>query len=147
MPNNLTAFFSPKSIAVIGASRSPKKIGNILIRNIMSLGFVGKIYPINPTAKTILKNKCFKDISEVPETPDLVIISIPAAFVPEVLKKVGEKGSKNAVVISAGFKESGENGATLEKQIQDISTKYGINLLGPNCLGFFSAAQRDRFGS
>jgi len=138
MPNNLTAFFSPKSIAVIGASRSPKKIGNILIRNIMSLGFVGKIYPINPTAKTILKNKCFKDISEVPETPDLVIISIPAAFVPEVLKKVGEKGSKNAVVISAGFKESGENGATLEKQIQDISTKYGINLLGPNCLGFFS---------
>jgi len=138
MPNNLTAFFSSKSIAIVGASRSPKKVGNILIKNIMSSGFDGKIYPINPTAKTILKNKCFKDISEVPEIPDLVIISIPAVFVPEVLEKVGEKGSKNVVVISAGFKESGENGATLERQIQEISNKYEINLLGPNCLGFFS---------
>ena len=88
MPNNLTAFFSPKSIAIVGASRSPKKIGNILIKNIISSGFVGNIYPINPTAKTILKNKCFKDISEVPETLDLVAISIPAKFVPETLEKV-----------------------------------------------------------
>jgi len=136
MPKNLTAFFSPKSIAIIGASRSAKKVGAVILKNLIGSGFKGKIYPVNPKAKTIQKIKCFKNITDIPETPDLVIISIPAPFIPEVLEQVGEKGTKNVVVISAGFKESGEEGQKLEKQIIDISKKYKINLLGPNCLGF-----------
>lgn len=136
MPKNLTAFFSPKSIAIVGASRSPKKVGSVILKNLVESGFKGKIYPVNPEAKLIQKIKCFKDLADLPETPDLVIICIPAFFVLEVLKKSGEKGIKNAVVISAGFKETGSEGAKLEKELVDISSKYEINLMGPNCLGF-----------
>jgi len=136
MPKNLTAFFSPNSIAIIGASRTPKKVGAVILKNLIESGYKGKIYPVNPGAKNIQKIKCYKNISEVPETPDLVIISIPANFIPEILVQIGEKGTKNVVVISAGFKETGIEGAKLEKEIVEISKKYEVNLLGPNCLGF-----------
>lgn len=136
MPKNLTALFSPKSIAIIGASRSSKKVGNSLLRNLIESGFKGKIYPINPSAKTILKKKCYEDISLVPEVPDLAIIAIPALATSGVLKQVGERGIKSAVVISAGFKETGAEGKKLEDELIDISKKYEIELLGPNCLGF-----------
>lgn len=136
MPKNLTAFFSPKSVSIIGASRTPGKVGYVILKNLIDSGFKGEIYPINPSAKTILKKKCYKSISEVPETPDLVVISIPANPAVEVLNEIGEKGVKNIVIISAGFKETGAEGQKLEKQLEEISKKYEINLLGPNCLGF-----------
>lgn len=136
MPKNLTAFFSPKSISVVGASRSPKKVGAVILKNLIESGYKGVLYPINQEAKTISKIKCYKRILDLPETPDLVIISIPSPFVSQILKEVGEKGSKNVVIISAGFKETGAEGEALEKEIISISKDFGINILGPNCLGF-----------
>lgn len=138
MPKNLNELFSPKSIAIVGASRSPDKVGTVVLKNILGSGFKGPVYPINPNAESIEGKTCYKDISEVPEIPDLVIIAIPAASVPEVLTKIGERGTKNVLVLSAGFKEIGEDGAKLEKQLEEISKKYEINLLGPNCLGFMN---------
>jgi len=136
MPKNLNVLFSPKSIAIVGASRSPKKVGAVILKNLIESGYKGFLYPINQEAKTISKIKCYKRILDLPETPDLVIISIPSPFVSQILKEVGEKGSKNVVIISAGFKETGAEGEALEKEIISISKDFGINILGPNCLGF-----------
>ncbi len=136
MPTELVSFFYPKSVAIIGASRSPEKLGTIILKNIRESGFTGKIYPVNPHADSINDIKAYPDITKLPETPELVIISIPSCQVVEVLKQVGEKGTKNVVVLSAGFKEIGEEGAKLEKNLVEIVKKHEINLLGPNCLGF-----------
>lgn len=136
MPKNLTAFFSPKSIAIVGASRSPKKVGAVILKNLIESGYKGVLYPINQEAKTLSKIKCYKKLSDLPEIPELVIISIPSIYVSQVLKEAGEKGSKNVVIISAGFKETGAEGKSLEDAVVSISKEYGINILGPNCLGF-----------
>ena len=136
MPKNLNVLFSPNSIAIVGASRSPKKVGAVILKNLISSGYKGVLYPINQEAKTINKIKCYKSINDLPETPDLVIISIPASAVPQILKEAGEKGTKNVVIISAGFKEIGPDGESIEKEIVSISKDFGINMLGPNCLGF-----------
>jgi len=136
MPAELVNLFYPKSVAIIGASRSPEKLGTIILKNIQESGFSGKIYPVNPHADNINNLKAYPDVTELPETPELAIISIPACQVVEVLKQVGEKGTKNAVILSAGFKEVGEEGAKLEKSLVEAAKKHDINLLGPNCLGF-----------
>lgn len=133
---DLTALFSPKSVTVIGASRSPEKVGAIVLKNIIGSGYTGKIYPINPNTEEINGLKCFKDINLLPETPDLAVIALPSTLVLETLTQIGEKGIKNAVIFSAGFKEIGEEGEKLENELIDIAGKYGINVLGPNCLGF-----------
>ncbi|MFA6981559.1 MAG: acetate--CoA ligase family protein [Patescibacteria group bacterium] len=136
MPKNLDAFFSPKSVAIIGASRTPEKVGAVVFKNVVESGFTGEVYPVNPNAENIDGKKCYKDVSELPNVPDLAIVAIPAAAILDVMNKMGEKGIKNVMVLSAGFKETGEEGAKLEKQLEDVAKKYEINLLGPNCLGF-----------
>jgi len=136
MPTELVSFFYPKSVAIIGASRSPEKLGTIILKNIQESGFSGKIYPVNPHADNINDIKAYSDIVELPETPELAIISIPSCQVVGVLKQVGEKGIKNVIVLSAGFKEVGEEGAKLEKSLVEVAKIHAINLLGPNCLGF-----------
>lgn len=136
MAKDLTALFCPKSVAIIGASRTPDKVGAIVLKNIISSGFTGKVYPVNPNVEQIGSLKCYPDISSLPEVPDLAVIAIPAASVLEVLTQVGEKGIKNAVIFSAGFKETGEEGKKLEEELINIAQKYNINVLGPNCLGF-----------
>jgi len=136
MPTDLATFFYPKSVAIVGASRSPEKLGAIILKNIKESGFKGEIFPINPNAQEIQDMKTYPDVSQLPSSPELVIIAIPACQVLEVVKQAGEKGSKNIVVLSAGFKEEGEEGAKLEKQLSELAEKLEINLLGPNCLGF-----------
>lgn len=136
MPKNLNSLFSPKSIAVVGASRTPEKVGAVVLKNIVDSKFAGKVYAVNPNIESIGSIKCYKTVSDLPEVVDLAIICIPSAFVLEALNQIGEKGIKNVVVISAGFKEIGEEGAKLEIQLQEVSKKYELNLLGPNCLGF-----------
>ncbi|MBN1168918.1 acetate--CoA ligase family protein [Candidatus Woesebacteria bacterium] len=136
MEKDLSGFLMPKSVAVVGASRSPEKVGSIVLRNIKTSNFPGKVYAVNPNAQDIEGIQCFPDVTSLPETPDLAIIAIPAIKVNDVLKQVGEKGIKNAVVLSAGFKEIGEIGEKLEKELQETSEKYQLNMLGPNCLGF-----------
>ncbi len=136
MPIELTALFSPRSIAVIGASKSPEKLSHVILKNIVDSKYDGKVWAVNKNVEDIGKTKCFPDVASLPETPDLAIIVIPATSVSEVLDQCGQKGIKNAVVISAGFKEVGGEGAQLEKKLEEISKKHQINLLGPNCLGF-----------
>lgn len=136
MGKNLQSLFSPKSIAIVGASQSPEKVGAIILKNIIASKFPGKVYPVNPSAESISGLKCYPNVASLPEIVDLSLIAIPAASVNQVLNEIGEKGIKNVVVYSAGFKEIGSEGKILEDALIQISQKYGINLLGPNCLGF-----------
>lgn len=126
----------PKSIAVIGASSSPEKVGAIILKNILASKFPGKVYPVNPNTKSINSLKCYPNVTSLPEIVDLALIAIPSAGVNQVLNEIGEKGIKNVVVYSAGYKEIGGKGKVLEDALIKTSQKYGLNLLGPNCLGF-----------
>jgi len=133
---NLQFLFSPRSVAVIGASSSPEKVGAIVLKNIIASKFSGKIYPVNPNAETISRLKCYPNITSLPEIVDLALIAIPSVGVNQVLEEIGEKGIKNVVVFSAGYKEVGQEGKVLEETLIQVCQKYEINLLGPNCLGF-----------
>ena len=130
---NLDSVFYPKSVALIGASTKPQSVGNDILKNLIEQGYQGGIYPVNPTAEEILGKKCYSSVLEIKESVELVIVAVPAKFVPQVLRESGEKGAKSAIVISAGFKEMGN--LDLEKEIVDICKQYDISLIGPNCLG------------
>ncbi len=126
--------FHPKSIAVVGASEKPEKVGYGILRNLFS--FKGKLFPVNPKYSEIFGIPCFPSIREIPEKVDCAVIAVPAPKVPEILKECGEKGVRLAVVISAGFSESGAEGGKLQELITKIAQDYGIRVLGPNTLGF-----------
>ena len=128
--------FTPRSIAIIGASRNPAKVGHTILKNAIKSGYKGRIYPINPKAEEILGVKCYKSILDVPEEVNLAVIAIPAHAVLDVAEECGEKGVKYLVVISAGFKEIGGEGVDRERKLISIGKKYGMRILGPNCLGF-----------
>lgn len=136
MERDLKGLFEPKSIAIVGASREPKKVGAIVLKNIITSGYKGRIYPINPNIKNIGQLKFHKNISELPEVPDLVIVAVPAKIANLILEEAGKFGIKNAVIFSAGYKEEGLEGKVLETELRTIAERYQINLLGPNCLGF-----------
>ncbi len=132
-------FLSPQSIAVIGASRDNKKLGAAIVKNLIDHGYQGRLYPVNSKAHRILHLKCYPSIDKIEDEIDLAIIVIPATFVSSILAQCGEKKVKNIVIISAGFKETGEVGKRLENQILQLQKKYQFNVLGPNCLGFINS--------
>jgi len=138
----LDTIFHPSSIAVIGASRHPGSVGHSLLANLIDSRFRGIVYPVNPKAKGILGIKSYRSITDIPDSIDLAVIIVPAVFVGDVLIECGEKGIKGAVVISAGFKEIGGRGVQLEKNVKSIIEKYGISLVGPNCLGVINTDPR-----
>ncbi|MBS7606402.1 MAG: acetate--CoA ligase family protein [Candidatus Bathyarchaeia archaeon] len=138
----LEAFFNPRTIAVIGVSREPWKVGHRIFRNIVESGFSGGLYPINPNADEILGFKCYKSVKDVPSDVDLAVVVVPAKIVPSVIEDCGVKGVKGVVVISAGFGETGREGAQLEREIVNICRRYGMRLQGPNCLGIISVQSR-----
>ncbi|HDM88485.1 MAG TPA: acetyl CoA synthetase, partial [Candidatus Bathyarchaeota archaeon] len=117
---SLKAFFNPRSVAVIGASREPRKVGHKILKNLIDYGFKGEIYPINPNAEEILGCRCYSSVLDVPSEIDLSIIAVPSKIVPNVAEECGVKGVKGIVVISAGFSETGREGARLEKKLLDI---------------------------
>ncbi len=130
-------FFNPNSVAIVGASPKPGKVGNVILANFKKR-FKGRIYPVNPKHEEIMGLRCYPSIKDLPETPDLVIIAIPAPKVPQVLRDAGEKGVKATIIITGGFRETGtEEGKRLEEEILKISREYGIRILGPNCLGIY----------
>ncbi len=137
---DLHTLFAPRSIAVIGASTRPGSVGYALTENLLKNGFAGKIYPVNPKTDTLFGLPCYKNISAIPHDVDLAIIIIPAAGVPAVLRETGTKGVRAAIIISSGFKETGDIGKTLEEEITSIARESDIALLGPNCLGFLHPA-------
>lgn len=128
-------FLDPKSVAVIGASREPGKLGYAVLENIIKSGFKGPIYPINPNAPEILGLPCYTSVLNTPETVDLVVITVPAKFVAGVLDECGRRGVKGAIIITAGFREVGSAGAQLERELIRIAEQYGMRLIGPNVLG------------
>ena len=136
---DLDKLFNPSSVAVIGASSQEGKVGHIVVENIVSGGFKGNIYPINPkTDGEIQGLKAYKNIKDVPEKVDLVIVAIPSAAVIQATKECGEAGVGNMVILTAGFKEVGEEGAKLEEELVRLVNKYNINLIGPNSIGTIS---------
>ncbi|MFA6533826.1 MAG: acetate--CoA ligase family protein [Patescibacteria group bacterium] len=138
----LDKLFSPRSVAVIGASRDKQKLGHQVLANILKYGYRGKVYPVNPAAGKILGLKCYRSALEIKGAVDLAVVAVPAAVVPQVLAECGQKKIPSAIVISAGFKEIGGAGAILEAEIKAIAKQYSINLLGPNCLGIMDVVSR-----
>ena len=139
---SLESFFNPKSVAVVGASRQRGKVGYEILANMIEAGYEGQIYPVNPKTDTIEGLKCYPDIKSIGKTPDLVIIIIPAKFVPEIMQQCAKVGVKSVIIITAGFKEVGEEGRELEKQIVQIARRAGIRIIGPNCLGIIAPANK-----
>jgi acetyl coenzyme A synthetase (ADP forming)-like protein len=134
-PRGLDAVFRPRSIAVIGASRDVDSIGGQIFHNLLSHGFEGPVYPVNPRSPVVQSIHAYARVADLPDPVDLAIVVVPAALVLETLEACGKKGVRAAVVISAGFKETGAAGARLERAAVEITRRYGMRLVGPNCLG------------
>ncbi|KPL84251.1 hypothetical protein SE15_03635 [Thermanaerothrix daxensis] len=135
MRSDLRPFFAPAGVALIGASDNPSKLSHGILKNMISYGYQGAVYPVNPKAKSILGLTCYPDIRQVPDPVDLAVIIIPAPAVPEALEACGERGVHAAIIISGGFKEVGPEGAALEKICLEIARKHHMRLIGPNCVG------------
>jgi len=131
----LSSFFRPKSIAVIGASKTPGKIGHSVLANVISSRYSGEIYPVNPKETEILGKRCYPDVSALTGRVDLAVIAVPAQGVFEVARQCGEAGVRFLVVITAGFKETGSQGLQRERDLVAICRQYGMRMVGPNCLG------------
>jgi acetyl coenzyme A synthetase (ADP forming)-like protein len=131
----LDDIFNPSSVAVIGASREPGKLGHAVLTNIVEHGFSGTVYPINPKADEILGYKSYPSVLQVPDPIDLAVIVIPSKYVAAVLEECGQKGVKGVIVISAGFREVGGEGMKMERELISIVEKHGMRMVGPNCLG------------
>ena len=129
-----SVFLSPESIAIIGASDKEGSVGRTITSNIMN-GFKGTVYPISPSRPTVFGKKAYKSVLDVPDTISLAVIVIKNVLVPTVLEECGRKKIGGAIVITAGFKEVDEEGARLERQLKEIADRYGMEMIGPNCLG------------
>ncbi len=133
--SSLKELFEPSSLAVIGASSNPAKIGHEVLRNIIDSGYSGRIFPVNPRTPEILGLKTYTSVEKIPIPVDLAVVAIPSAFVPGVMEECAEKGVKAAIIISGGFREVGEEGKRLERSLIEIAEKSGIRIVGPNCQG------------
>ena len=132
---SLDALFRPRSVAVIGASRERGTIGAEIFHNLLEHGFRGPVYPVNPKADVVQSVRAYPSIADVPGPVDLAVIVVPAVAAGEILEACGKAGVKAAVVISAGFKETGDAGRERERALVACARKYGMRILGPNCLG------------
>jgi len=136
--NNLDCLFAPRSIAVVGTSRSKGSIGREILHNLVDYGFQGPVYPVNPKADFIHSMKAYPSVSAIPEPVDLAVIVVPKKYVFDAVKECGDKGVRGIVVISAGFKEIGEKGQKLEKELVKLVKSYGMRMVGPNCMGIIN---------
>ncbi len=137
-PEHVQALLSPRSVAVIGASTRPDTVGRAVFANILLGDYQGVVYPVNPKAKSIMGVRAYASVLDIPDDVDLAVVVVPARVVPQVLEECGTKGVPAAVVISAGFKEIGPEGARLEARIREIARQYHMALMGPNCLGLIN---------
>jgi acetate---CoA ligase (ADP-forming) len=131
----LEELFVPDSIAVIGASNKVGTVGASLFRNLLTAGYQGVVYPVNPSWKSVSGVRCYSRVDELPEVPDLAVVIVPAAKVNPVVRDLGERGTKGIVVVSAGFREVGGRGIALENELRAIAATHRMSLVGPNCFG------------
>jgi len=134
----LEAFFTPRSVAVIGASREQGKVGHDVLRNLIQYGFKGRIYPVNPKATEVLGLPCYPSVEAVPGEVDLAIIVVPAAATLTVMEECARKKVAAAIIITAGFRETGREGAERERRLVEIARRAGMRVVGPNCLGIIN---------
>ena len=134
----LDVFFRPRSVALIGATENPGSVGRTLLWNLVTSPFGGTVYPVNPKRASVLGVKAYKSVTDIPEPVDLAVIVTPPPTIPGLIRECGENGVRGAIVISAGFKEVGAEGAALEHQVLVEARAAGIRVIGPNCLGVMS---------
>jgi acetyltransferase len=131
----LDTIFAPKSVAVVGATETQDSVGRTILWNLISTSFGGTIYPINPKRPSVLGIKAYASLSELPEVVDLIVVVPPSPSVPAIIKEAVDLGIKSAIIISAGFKETGPEGVELERQILEHARRGNMRIIGPNCLG------------
>ena len=137
---DLRPMLKPESVAVIGASNNPDKVGHIILNNYLEEGYQGRLYPINPNDETVMGLRAYKSVLGIKDRIDLAVIAVPAAIVPTVLEECGKAKVKSVVVVSGGFAEVGET--KLQERIVAIADKYNISMVGPNCLGVMDPRSR-----
>lgn len=138
----LEAIFDPQSVAVVGASPDPNRLGHQVLRNIVKHDYAGNIYPIHPKAKRVLGLQAYPSVLDVPDPIDLAVIVIPTEHVISVVEQCGEKGIKGLIIITAGFKEVGGEGKKLERELLDTVRRYNMRMVGPNCLGVIDTVSK-----
>ncbi len=144
---SLKAFFEPRSIAIIGASRKPGSLGHMFLKAVLDYSFTGKIYPVHPSGEVILGVPSFPSVAELPEVPDLAVIMVRRDLVRDALIQCGEKGIRHVIIITAGFREVGEDGKKMEAELVRIAREYGIRFMGPNCMGLFNTHPQYRLNA
>jgi acetate---CoA ligase (ADP-forming) len=137
--SDLNVFFRPRGVAVIGASRDQQKLGHGVIRNLQSVRYEGPIYPVNSHEEEILGYKVYSRVAAVPDPVDLAVISVPGPGVAAELEECGRRGIRGAIILSGGFRETGLEGAAREQVLGEIAARYGMRVLGPNCIGTIDA--------
>ncbi len=145
--NDISYFFDPKSIAIIGASSKPGKVGYNVLKNIVESKYKGKLFPINPKAEEIIGFKSYKSVLDVPEEIDIAIFVVPGKMVNSLAEECGKKRIKGLVIITAGFKEIGGAGITREQELVQIAEKYDMRVIGPNCLGLIGVNYNGSFAA
>ena len=139
---SMESFFTPKSVALVGASSTPGKIGNSVLDALGKQDYKGKVYPINPKQESILGIKCYPSLDAITEKVDLVVVCVDLSACGPIMKTCAKKGIHNVVIVSGGGKELGGDRAAMEAEIKELSTKHKIRVVGPNCIGMFNAANR-----
>ncbi|HZY70057.1 MAG TPA: acetate--CoA ligase family protein [Thermoplasmata archaeon] len=132
---DLTELFSPRSVAVVGASNRVGSVGHALFRNVLSAGFSGVVYPVNPSWQSVSGVRCYRSVRRLPDRPDLGVVIVPAPAVAGVVDALGRRGARGVVVISSGFAETGAAGAALEQELVAVVRRHRMSIIGPNCFG------------
>lgn len=145
--NLMDLFFNPKKVAIIGASRDPKSLAYQTFKSMIESGFEGAFFPVNPNADYVLGYKSYKSVLEIEDEIDLAVITVPSKIVPFVLEECGKKGIRAVIIITAGFKEVGGEGIILEEKVKEIGKRYGIRIVGPNCLGVINTSPDKRLNT
>lgn len=133
--SSLAQLFNPQTIAVVGVSSDPTKLGSVIFKNILDAGYRGRLIPVNPKYQEIMGHQAMAKVSDIEGEVDLVVVVVPAKFASEVVQDAANKQVKHCVIITAGFGETGEEGLQLEQQVVEIASSAGMRILGPNCLG------------
>jgi len=141
MTHSLNAILRPKSVAVIGASDTVSRIGGRPINSMKTLGYTGKIFPVNPKRETVQGLPAYASIRDVPEPVDCAVIAVPAAVAVDTIRECAAQGVKSAVVFTSGFAEQGDAGVAAQEAIADIARESGMRIVGPNCLGVFTISE------
>ena len=139
MARDLGRLLAPSSVAVIGASGRAGSVGGEILRNLIRHGYQGTIYPVNPKHREVEGLHCYRDVDERPET-DMAVVAVPRGFVHRVVEQCGIRGIRNLVIITAGFKEAGAEGAAQERALEELAERHGLNIVGPNCMGLINSA-------